>query len=160
MVLDEVLARASLDQIDGGRIVWTDVATGGDAEWALSRETHHSGLVSWKNGVIASNQKSWFEMDVASPGRLSFWWKASSECDGDDIYDYSYLSIDGAELGTLNQYRLTGVAIGGKTDWTNVVLDVSDIGPHKIRWTYRKDDVDESDTGGDCVWIDEIEWTP
>lgn len=91
---------------------------------------------------------------------LSFWWKASSESDGADIYDYAYLSVDGDAKGSLSDYRLGGIAIGGKTDWTNIVIDVVGEGPHTIRWTYCKDDVDWADTGDDCVWVDDIVWTP
>ena len=160
VTIDEALV-GGLDSALLDKVVWTDVVTGGDAEWAHNKETVHSGIVSWKSGGVADNQESWFEMDVDHPGRLSFWWKASSESDGAEIYDYAYLSVDGVPQGSLTDgYLLEGVAIGGKTDWVNVVIDVDGAGPHTIRWTYCKDDVDEADIGEDCVWLDDIVWTP
>ena len=93
---------------------------------------------------------------------MSFWWKASSEHDGDSVFDGAYLSIDDEPVGGLDadSYALWGVAIGGETGWTNVVLDIVGKGPHKIRWTYRKDEVDEGSVGDDCVWVSGIEFDP
>jgi len=161
IVIDDVLIGFD-DGALTNKVVWTDGGTtGGDETWAHDQQTVHSGIVSWKSGSVSCNQESWFEMDVDHPGRLSFWWKASSESDGAEVYDYAYLSVDEVPQGSLTDgYSLEGVAIGGKTDWVNVVIDVSGAGPHTIRWTYCKDDVDEADTGDDCVWLDDIVWTP
>jgi len=157
VAIDEVLFAGALTN----NVVWTDATTGGDAEWTHDQGAVRSGIVSWKSGEVSHNQQSWFEMHVDYPGKLSFWWKSSSESDGDEIYDYAYLSVDGVPQGTLtDDFLLHGVAIGGKTDWVNVVVDVLDAGPHTVRWTYCKDDVDEADTGYDCVWLDDIVWTP
>jgi len=92
--------------------------------------------------------------------RLSFWLKASSEEYDGEVFDYAYLSLDGEPLGTLSDYQLQGIAIGGKTDWTNVVYDIMDAGEHTVRWTYKKDEVDGSDVGEDRAWLDEVTWTP
>ena len=160
----EELAEALIDKIDDVEFVWTGISDVGDVEWKLDSETVHTGLVSWQSGRISNNQVSHFELNVGAAGRLSFWWKASSEFEGNDIYDYAYLSIDGFARGTRivngDMYRLDGVAIGGNTDWTNVVIDVSGSSPHTIRWSYCKDDIDEANVGNDCVWLDDVVWTP
>ena len=152
-----------LDSIGGAQLhLRSNGETGGDAEWTLNRETVHFGFVSWKSGTVSNDQESWFEMDVPNGGRLTFWWKASSESDGDCVFDYCYLSLDGEMKGALrtenDEYALEGVAIGGKTDWRYVEFDIEEAGPHKIRWTYKKDDVDEGDVGEDCIWLAEIKF--
>ena len=62
--------------------------------------------------------------------------------------------------GSLKNYQLQGVAIGGKTGWTNIVFDVEGDGEHTIRWTYCKDEVDEAAVGDDCIWLDEFSFLP
>ena len=132
--------------------------------WSGDMNTSHDGTASARLKGRGQSSESSIELQLDSPGRLSFWWKASSESDGDNVFDYAYLSIDGVPQGTLyktnNEYSLNGVAIGGKTDWRRVAIDVVGKGSHVIRWTYAKDEVDEGDTGDDCAWLDEVEFTP
>ena len=164
--LDATIATVFPNGLGNVEIVFTgdDMTTGGDAEWEFDRSTVHGGIVSRRSGAIGNGQESWIEMETQNPGRLSFWWKASSESDGDCVFDYAYLSIDDEPLGKLltdnEEYQLEGVAIGGKTDWQQVVLNVTGEGAHTIRWTYCKDEVDEGDTGEDCVWLDDVVFTP
>ena len=164
--LDAVIATAFPNGVGGVEVVFTDddMATGGDAGWGTDTATVHGGIVSRKSGMIGNNQATWIEMRTENPGRLSFWWKASSESDEDLVFDYAYLSIDGVPQGTLltanEEYELDGIAIGGKTGWQQVVLNVTGSGVHTIRWTYCKDEVDEGDTGEDCVWLDDVVFTP
>ena len=137
-----------------------DVTQDDEAPWIGDYDVSHDGEGAIRSGVIENAESTWIEATVNGAGRLSFWWKASSEEYDGDVFDYAYLSVDGVPQGALENYRLQGVAIGGKTDWTNVVFDVMGDGAHTIRWTYCKDDVDESDVGEDCVWIDEISFAP
>ena len=126
------------------------------SQWVGDIEVSHDGDESLRSGEVGNNESTWLEATVNGAGRLSFWWKASSEEYEGEIYDYAYLSVDGVAQGTLNGDKLNGIAIGGKTDWTNVVLDVVGDGSHAIRWTYCKDGSDECDVGDDCVWLDEF----
>ena len=134
----------------------------GTYKWVNDSLNHISENVSLRSGRISNDESSWIEITVNGSGQISFWWKASSEEYAADIYDYAYLSIDGVPQGALNNYRLEGIAIGGQTDWTNIVLDVVGDGPHTIRWTYCKDNWDDptSNIGEDCVWLDEFSFTP
>ena len=128
--------------------------------WSSDYGVSYDGEGSMRSGRIANDESTWIETTVIGPGRLSFWWKASSEEYDGEVFDYAYLSVDGVPQGTLDNYRLNGVAIGGKTDWTNVVFDVMGDGTHTIRWTYCKDEIDESDVGEDCAWLDEVSFVP
>lgn len=134
----------------------------GNVPWIGDFDISHDNEGSLRNGEIANSTATWIETTINGKGRLSFWWKSSSEEYDGDVYDYAYLSIDGVPNGALNNYRLEGIAIGGQTDWTNIVLEVVVDGPHTIRWTYCKDDWDDptSNIGEDCVWLDEFSFTP
>ncbi|MBQ6327436.1 MAG: leucine-rich repeat protein, partial [Kiritimatiellae bacterium] len=132
----------------------------GDTSWSGDYDVSHDGEGAMRSGGVGNNGESWIETTVNGPVRLSFWWKASSEEYDGEVFDYAYLSLDGEPQGTLTDYQLQGVAIGGKTGWTNVVFDITEPGEHTVRWTYKKDDVDESDVGEDCVWLDEISLDP
>lgn len=133
-----------------------------DCLWSGDVDISHDGIASARLKGRGQSSESAIELKLDSPGRLSFWWKASSESDGNNVFDYACLSIDGVPQGTLNKekYSLNGVAIGGKTGWRHEVIDVAGKDSHVIRWTYAKDEVDEGDTGDDCVWLDEVEFTP
>ncbi len=129
--------------------------------WDDDCSVSHDRQASMRSGNIGNNESTWIELTVNGTGRLSFWWKASSEEYNGDVFDYAYLSVDGVPQGTLDgNYRLNGIAIGGKTDWTNVVVHIAGDGSHTVRWTYCKDYVDESDVGEDCVWLDEVSFAP
>lgn len=128
--------------------------------WSSDYGVSYDGEGSMRSGRIANDESTWIETTVNGPGRLSFWWKASSEEYDGEVFDYAYLSVDGVPQGTLDNYRLNGVAIGGKTDWVNVNFDIVDGGQHTIRWTYCKDEMDESDVGEDCAWLDEVSFVP
>ena len=145
------------DYICAEDIVFT---TGGTATWNGDFETSHDGYESIKNDAIGGNESSWVETTVNGSGRISFWWKASSEEYDGEVFDYAYLSVDGVPQGSLENYQLQGVAIGGKTDWTNIVFDVEGEREHTIRWTYCKDEIDEADVGDDCIWLDEFSFLP
>ncbi len=133
----------------------------GNSAWFGDHDVSHDGEGAMRSGAVGSNGESWIETTVNGPVRVSFWWKASSEEYDGEVFDYAYMSLDGEPQGALTDaYQLEGVAIGGKTDWTNVVVDVTEPGEHTVRWTYRKDEVDESDVGEDCVWLDEVSLDP
>ncbi len=132
----------------------------GVADWFGDYDVSHDGEGAMRSGAIGNEQSSWIETKVNGPVRLSFWWKASSEGYAGEVFDYAYLSVDGEPKGSLDEYQLTGVAIGGKTEWTKVVYDIMDEGEHTVRWTYTKDEIDESDVGDDSVWLDEVSLDP
>ena len=127
--------------------------------WQGDYVVSHDGSGSLRSGAITHNEESWVEMTVSGAGSLSFWWKASSEYDGDWVLDYCYLSIDGEVKGLrTDEYALEGIAIGGDSEWQKVVVNIEGDGLHTVRWTYKKDDIDEGDVGEDCAWLDDVEF--
>ena len=125
-----------------------DFTTGGDVEWSAQGDAAHGGGSALKSGAIGDNQETWVETSVNGPGQVSFWWKASSEHYRQYAIDYAMFSVDGLER----------LRIGGEQDWTNAIVSVEGTGTHVLRWTYVKDD--EVSGGEDCVWLDEVTWTP
>jgi hypothetical protein len=79
------------------------------------------------------------ELEVLSPGEISFWYKVSSESG----YDYLRFRIDGAEIASW----------AGTVGWTQAVYPVT-AGVHTFTWAYTKDG--SVNTGSDCGWIDMI----
>ncbi len=134
--------------------------SGGDAVWV------YEGGGVWRSGVIGNSEESWLEVAVEGRAVVSFEWMASSEQYDGEVFDYVYLSIDGEPQGrlfydeTIDRYVLEGGAIGGECDWSSWSVNLTEPGVHTIRWTYVKDDVDESDTGADCAWIANINVEP
>ena len=124
---------------------------GGDADWKRDLQESHDGVASMQSGTIGNYQKSEVRTTVTGSGELSFWCRASSECDESDgePYDGMMVYVDDVVQGDL---------IGGNIQWTNVRLKVSGEGTHVVRWVYEKD---KSGSGGrDCVWLDEVAWNP
>ena len=118
------------------------VTSGGDAFW---RDTADSGVTAIASGKVGDSQESWLEVVIPGPARVSFDWRVSCEestlDDNDEeiFFDGLEFLADGETVGT----------IAGETDWAAVSLDLTDAGPHVIRWRYFKDKQDsEGDDGG------------
>ena len=55
---------------------------------------------------------------------------------------------------------MSGIAIGGATDWQEVSLNVEGEKAHEIVWAFVKNDNDTGTVGDDCVWVDSIKYEP
>ena len=136
------------------------VKTGGAAVWLDESTTGPYGGVSFSSGAIPASETTWMEIVVPPEGRVSFRWKASTESYGGEVFDYAYVSLDGEPLGALGRSGgrnvLSGLAIGGETDWVLGTVDVFGDAPHTIRWTYVKDGFDDSDACEDRVQVADI----
>ena len=113
-----------------------------------------------RSGQITHNESSFMSMSVQGEGRLTYRWKASSEYFKSFVSDYAYLSVDGVAQGSCSDFKLSGAAIGGATDWQEVSLEVEGDSEHQIDWTFVKNDNDAGTVGEDCVWVDGITYEP
>ena len=118
------------------------VTSGGDAFW---RDVEDSGVSAVASGEIGDSQESWLEVAIPGPAHVSFDWRVSCEesalddSDEEVFFDGLEFLVGGETVGT----------IAGETDWATVSLDLTDAGPHAIRWRYFKDDAYlEGDDGG------------
>lgn len=123
--------------------------TGGNAGWLVdSAVSPAGGLASARSGVIMNNgTESWLETTVTGPGRLTFWWKVSSEADATANYDILHFTVDGAEQAQ----------IAGEPGWAQFATTLA-TGPHTLRWNYTKDPY--VSTGEDAGRLDAVAFTP
>ena len=129
------------EAVDAPDLVWT---TGGSAPWFSQATVTYDGEDAAQSGKLYGWDFSWLQTAVEGPGRLTFWWKASSE----EGYDGCRVFVDGVD---------SGLWISGETDWRREALSVGD-GAHTIAWEYSKDLT--LSFGDDAVWLDRVEFTP
>jgi hypothetical protein len=93
------------------------------------------------HGLALDNEQTTLQAAVAGPGKLSFFWKGSTEKD----FDYYTFMVDGVA-----QDR-----ISGDVEWNQKVYDIP-AGAHVISWRWAKD----SNTTGtyDKVWLDDVQY--
>ncbi len=122
--------------------------SGGDAPWLVDNTAVHDGVASARSGVIMNNGKqSFLQTTVTGPGRLTFWWKVSSEADATQNYDILNFTLDGNELAQ----------IGGELDWAQRTFTLP-AGAHTLRWAYTKDPY--VSVGADAGWVDGMTFVP
>jgi subtilisin family serine protease len=124
------------DSLDATSLVWT---TGGTRGWFGQWLSTSDGFDAARCGNIWDNQSSWVQTTVLGPGRLSFYWRVSSEAD----MDYLRFMVDGVQEAYLS----------GEIDWNQMTLDLP-AGTHTLRWTYSKDGGGSS--GEDKGWLDQV----
>ena len=121
--------------------------TGGKSDWGSDFVMSHDGMVSLRSGAISDSQSTWVQGRFVGKGELSFWAKSSGEFYRGKMCDLLMVTLDGVEI-----YR------DATNDWTKIVVPVTNDGDHTIRWTYSKNETRSSND--DCVWVDEVCWTP
>ena len=129
---------------------------GNDNGWRFDED----GIL--RSGKITHDESSSMSMAVQGEGRLIYRWKASTDHYDEYVFDYAYLSIGDVAKGSLNDdYILSGIAIGGNTEWKEEAYDIVQGETDKlITWTFSKDESDDGEIGEDCVWVDSIAFTP
>src|SRR5262249_39627210 len=120
-------------------LMWT---TGGDSPWFGQSIVTHEGHPVVESGAIGNGQQSWLQTTVNGLGRLSFWWKVSS--DGGN--DWLQFSLGGQPI------RITG-----EVGWQHAVVVVPP-GPQTLTWLYRKGG--DSTAGLDAAWVDNVTFEP
>ena len=85
---------------------------------------------------------------VEGKGVVRFWWRASCEEDEEFEWDHGEFRVDGVAV----------VKINGESGWKEFSYDIMSSGNHTLAWVYCKDDFGKD--GEDCLWLDEVSWTP
>lgn len=128
------------EALDASSFVWT---TGGAVPWAGQSVISQDGIDAAVSGPIASGEMSTMQTVVAGPGTVSFWWKVSSEADGDAL-DFAISSSEQAR-------------ISGEVNWQQRTFAVP-AGSHVLRWRYEKNFVGFA--GQDRAWVDQVQYIP
>lgn len=116
-------------------------STGGDAYWFSQTNVTHDGTAAARSGAIGDGSQSWLETTVTGPGKLTFWWKVSSEA------NYDFLEV------YLNGTLLPG-RISGEVNWQQQSITLP-AGPQTVRWRYTKDMLCCL-SGADAAWLDDV----
>jgi Leucine-rich repeat (LRR) protein len=138
VVIPGVVPPQALNNLNLNWITW------GNALWFSETSVTHDGVSAAQSGDINDNQESWLGTSVAGPGRLTFWWRASSETNFDFLQ--FYINSD------LQANRLSG-----ETDWRLQTFNVPP-GTNTLRWRYSKDQ--DTSRGADAGWLDEVNYSP
>lgn len=134
----DLTPRQTLNQaLDNIRLAFQ---TGGDGTWFGQSQTAHSGGDAAQGARLGDGQSAWMEATVSGPGRISFWWRASSEAGRDEL-----------------RFLVDGVAqpdsLSGESGWVWRAQNISN-GTHVLRWVYAKDAGGAG--GADCAWVDQV----
>jgi hypothetical protein len=117
----------------------------GNQPWIVNDVVVREGTYSAGSGSLMDDQASTMSVTLEDlqGGEISFYYKVSSEANGDFLRFY----IDSVEKD----------AWSGEVDWTDASYPVSN-GTHTFQWTYSKDGLITE--GSDCGWIDFIVFPP
>ena len=135
---------------DPDRQFVTDGVTG----WGRDTDVSHDGTESMRSGAIVDSvamgvySTSTLSTVVEGKGVVRFWWRASCEEDEEFEWDHGEFRVDGVAV----------VKINGESGWKEFSYDIMSSGNHTLAWVYCKDDFGKD--GEDCLWLDEVSWTP
>jgi len=123
----------------GTALTWT----GGDgASWFGQTTVTRSGANAAQSGTIGDAMQSELQTTVFGTGVVSFWWKVSSEKNGDFFQFY----IDG----------VLQASISGEQNWKKYTFTIPTGGEHTLKWVYVKNEGHSS--GNDAGWLDDVMW--
>lgn len=117
-----VIAAIDLGQaVNAPGLVWT---TSGDRNWFGQSAVTHDGIAAAQSGLLGDDQQTTLSTTVTGPGRLTFWWKVSSE----QGYDLLNFMLNGS----------TAAEITGEVGWQQRTVQIPN-GPSTLAWVYSKD---------------------
>lgn len=126
--------------LDNSNLTWTtDIST---TPWFGQAAVSHDGIASARSYFIGNNQRSTLTTTVTGPGTLSFWWKVSSQANGDTF------TFSDVAPGVNN-----AVTISGEVDW-NLQQVYLPAGLQTLQWVYAKNG--SGTAGSDTAWLDQV----
>jgi len=127
-----------------GTLSWNTVGT---PAWFGQTFISHDGVDAAQSGPVGHDVGDGaavtLQTTVTGPGTISFWWKVSSETNG----DYLKFFINGVQ-----QTR-----ISGEVDWQQKTFAVPSGAP-VLKWTYAKNYY--GSVGQDRGWLDQVQFVP
>jgi subtilisin family serine protease len=126
--------------VDATNFLWT---TSAETPWVVVTNITRDGFDAARSSDITNEYVTWLQTEVTGPGKLTFWWKASTEFTFDQLTLY--------DNGRPVRY------VDGEVDWRREEMEL-DTGLHVLRWEYIKDDIGAG--AADRVWLDEVSFVP
>ncbi|MGC8743070.1 MAG: hypothetical protein ACP5T0_04235 [Verrucomicrobiia bacterium] len=128
------------EALDNTNVEWI---TAYDADWLPVTSPSHDGVDAAQSGQIDDEQSAAIGAFFVGPGKLSFWWRVSSEYNADLLTFY----INGEAVDV----------ISGETGWLYKEVRLP-AGTNLVFWEYSKDFVLAE--GLDAAWLDQVVFTP
>jgi uncharacterized Zn-binding protein involved in type VI secretion len=127
------------DALDTTGFTWVTSSPG----WIGQPITKHDLVDAARNQTVTDNHAAIMQTTITGPGTINFWWKSSSETNGDALI----VSVNNVE-----QAR-----ISGEVNWEQRSFFIG-AGNQTVKFTYQKNASAKS--GQDRGWVDEFSFTP
>ena len=144
----DVVQRPIAEALDATELAWSEGGlTFAQGSWfgELSG-TASDGVDHATHYPILDSAEASVSTEISGPGSLSFWWKVSSELNGDYLGFY------------WNDVQHPAVTpMSGDSGWQQRTVAIPQ-GNHTVRWTYAKNG--SVAAGLDAAWLDQVVFTP
>ncbi|MBN2506889.1 MAG: immunoglobulin domain-containing protein [Verrucomicrobia bacterium] len=130
----------ALDALDWS---WSTSGSTTSSLWLAQAAITHDGTDAAQSGPVGDGQSSLLQTSVEGPGRLSFWWKVSSEPETDVLRFYAMPILQ--------------ATLSGEVDWQPVNIWLG-VGTKTLRWAYSKNAT--GCAGIDGGWVDQVAFEP
>jgi len=110
--------------------------------WFGQEIVTRNGRPTAQSGAIDNAQSSSLQTTLEGPGRLTFWWKVSSQTNADWLEFMSSVQTN---------------MISGEVDWQQLVAYLP-AGWQTVTWSYRKDET--FSVGFDAAWLSDVTFEP
>ncbi|MCP4612018.1 MAG: hypothetical protein GY845_25230 [Planctomycetes bacterium] len=122
------------------------IETGGDVDWCCQTTPYFSDYDAARSGDVDDGQVSWMKTKVYGPGILSFYWKVTSECHGDDMQFF---------IDDVLQDRISETT----EDWCLMTYEITGPGLHTVEWRYLREHSKSEADDNTCVLVDLVLWS-
>jgi M6 family metalloprotease-like protein len=136
------------EAVDATGLPWSDdglTFTPGSWFGELSA-TAQDGIDQATHYPVGDSEEASLSTAVTGPGSLTYWWKVSSELNGDFLRFYRN-----------DVEHPAAPAISGDSGWQQRTIPIP-AGLHTLRWTYGKNA--SVAAGADAAWLDRVIFTP
>lgn len=131
------------EALDIGGLIWNAYGNATPA-WSGQSSVSHDGVDAAQSGPVGNSGFVTVQTAVLGPGRISFWWKVSSEPGNDKLV----FSINGSEKAR----------ISGEVEWQLRTLPITSSFSNTLQWTYSKNAGGAA--GLDRGWLDQVRFLP
>ena len=120
----------------------------GNGTWRAENSQAPVGSSSARSTPLDNEKIACLQTNIDGPGKLSFYWKVSSEVD----YDFLNFTIQSASIASL---ILVDNGISGIVDWTQKIHEIG-FGNYNLTWCYTKDQYIAKNV--DAAWVDGVDY--
>lgn len=141
-VAGDQLSASLAEAVNAPSLPWY---TGGSVanNWFAQSEETVDGVLAARSGLVAHKQDTRIMTFLRGPGRISYYWKVSSQANSDFLLFYIDNQLTASISGNIQWHQKTHELPGGL---------------HSLKWVYQKDA--SLTVGADAGWLDLFSWTP